>query len=268
MSKQKFKKFIHVLCVSFVGLMTLVAVKHASTQYTDTSKASEGAQQTQRSQRRNLSLQPEAFNLARRLGARFLPDKPQRSQMLGTIRSGSESQAFQVIREQKGDGEQVEISLDQSGGLLRWDAMNGATSAGTRASSRDRELIEKLVFDSADQFVLAQLRGAAYSTIARQVRPDDAIDGYDGPLWDVIRIQDSADEGKRAESPWRLYYLNTRTGLIDRIVSEIRGERLIAEISQWGNNDGETFPTQINWRRDQQVVMQLNVTQFSIGPAQ
>lgn len=152
MSKQKLKMFIPVLCVSFVGLVTVVSIKHASTHYSESPNASNGVQLTQRSRGRNLSLRPGAFNMARRLGTRFLPENPQRSLIAGTIRTGSENRVFQMVREQTGDGEQVEIGLDQSAAVLRWDARDGATSFGSRASGRDRDLIEKLVFDKCRLF--------------------------------------------------------------------------------------------------------------------
>jgi hypothetical protein len=80
------------------------------------------------------------------------------------------------------------------------------------ATGFDRQLLERVVFDSADQFVLAQLRGASYYTIARNVRPDEVGESYDGPVWTVVRINDpDRDEQRKPESSWRLYYINTAT---------------------------------------------------------
>ena len=128
----------------------------------------------------------------------------------------------------------------------------------------NRELIERLVFDSPDQFVLMQLRGASYYTVARSVRPADATDGYNGPLWTIVRVDDSQrDEAKTATSRWRLYYINTATGLIDRIESEVDGQRIVAEISSWTEQNGEKLPAQIVWTRDGQALMQYTLTNFS-----
>jgi hypothetical protein len=202
--------------------------------------------------------------MSRRLGQRFSPGKREISVLVGTLTIGSERRTVQTIRTQSDDGEQVEIKIAGSQGSLTWDAAQGALSSANRATDSDRQLIERLVLDSPDQFVLAQLRGASYYTIARNVRPVDAGDQYSGPLWNVIRIGDpEPDEAKRPESRWRLYYLNAVTGLIDRIESEAQGQQIVAELSSWTDLDGEKIPTQITWTHLDQTLMQYRLINFS-----
>jgi hypothetical protein len=166
-------------------------------------------------------------------------------------------------RKQSEDGESVEIRVAGSP-LLSWDGKQGALDVDQQATGSNRELIERLVFDSPDQFVLSQLRGASYYTVARSVRPVDATDGYNGPLWTIVRVDDpQRDEAKTATSRWRLYYINSATGLIDRIESEVDGQRIVAEISSWTEQNGEKLPAQIVWTRDGQALMQYSLTNFS-----
>ena len=231
-------------------------------------RASSGAQDQKAKAKdrslRNLSLQPEAFNLGRRLGTRFSPGKREKSILVGTVTIGTERRIVQTIRTQRDDGEQVEIKIAGAPGALTWDAGQGALSSSSRANAGDRELIERLVLDSPDQFVLAQLRGTSYYTVARNVRPVNAGDNYTGRLWDIVRVNDpEPDETKRPQSRWRLYYLNAVTGLIDRIESEVGGQRIVAEISGWTDQNGEKVPTQITWTRQGQTVMQYSLTNFS-----
>jgi len=168
-----------------------------------------------------------------------------------------------MMRKQSEDGESVELRVAGSP-LLSWDARQGALETDQQATASKRELIERLVFDSPDQFVLMQLRGASYYTVARSVRPADATDGYNGPLWTIVRVDDSQrDEAKTATSRWRLYYINTATGLIDRIESEVDGQRIVAEISSWTEQGGEKLPAQIVWTRNGQTLMQYTLTNFS-----
>lgn len=213
---------------------------------------------------RNLSLQPEAFNMGHRLGKRFSPGKRERSILIGTLTIGSEQRIVQTTRTQTDDGEQVEIKIAGSPGSLTWDRNQGALSSGSRATGSDRQLVERLALDSPDQFVLAQLRGASYYMVAPNVRPVNAGDNYTGPLWNIIRVGDpEPDEAKRPESRWRLYYLNAVTGLIDRIESEAQGQRIVAELSAWTDQDGEKTPTQITWTHLGQTLMQYRLTNFS-----
>ena len=211
---------------------------------------------------RNLALQPEAFNMSRRLGRRFASEARGQSVAPGNLIIGSQRHIVQVVRSQKDDGELVEIKLG-SGEKLGWDAGNGATSGNRRANGVERELIERIVSDSPDQFVLAQLRGASYYTVARNVRPVDAENNYNGPTWTVIRITDGeVDESKRPLSRWRLYYINTRTGLIDRVVSELHSEEVVAEFS-WTEIGGEKVPSRVVWKRGGQVLMRFDLGGFS-----
>jgi len=219
--------------------------------------------QTKSSGPRNLSLQPEAFNMGRRLGKRFSPGKREKSVLIGTLTIGSERRSVETTRTQTDDGEEIEIRIAGTPGALTWDRERGASSPTGRATGGDRELIERLVFDSPDQFVLAQLRGASYYTIARNVRPAEASDGYSGPLWNIVRVDHrETAQGSQAQSRWRLYYLNTATGLIDRIVGEVNGEQIVAELT-WSESNGEKIPIQIVWKRQGQVIMQYSLSNFS-----
>jgi hypothetical protein len=213
---------------------------------------------------RNLSLQPEAFNLSRRLGQRFSSRTREISTFIGTLAIGPDRKIVTTIRKQTDDGEQVEIHVAGSPGVLTWDATQGPLSANARATGSDRELIERLVFDSPDQFVLAQLRGASYYTLTYNVRPVDAGENYRGPLWNIVRVNDPEnDETKRPQRRWRLYYINAATGFIDRIESEVQGLRIVAEVSGWIDQNGETVPSQIAWKQQGQTLMQFSLTNFS-----
>lgn len=214
---------------------------------------------------RNLALQPEAFNLSRRLGHRFSPGKHETSELVGTLTFGSERRAVRTTRLQTDDGERIEIGIAGTPRVLSWDREHGSLAANDRAVGADRKLIERLVLDSPDEFVLAQLRGASYYTVNRNVRPDDAGNDYAGPTWRVIRIDDpERDETKRPQSRWRLHYVNNRTGLIDRIVSNIDGQEFTAELS-WTEVAGETVPARIIWKRQGQLLMRFDLGGFSHG---
>jgi ABC-type phosphate transport system substrate-binding protein len=137
---------------------------------------------------RNLRLQPEAAKLAKALGKRFAAEKKLRSVLVGSLTIDGVTRAVSVIRQQQDDGEEVNIQLNGSQTALAWSLDTAAIADGSRAAGAERTLIERLVFDSPDQFVLAHLRGASYFTVARHVRPTEATDGYEGPLWDVVRV--------------------------------------------------------------------------------
>ena len=256
------------LCALLIGLVAcgatallVAAARRTTDKQSLTAQTTTTVRTTRR--RRNLSLQPEALRLARQLGARFLADKSAASVLVGIVTIGSETRTMQIIRKPSEDGESVEIQVAGSP-ALSWDAKQGAVASDRQANGSERELIERLVFDSPDQFVLMQVRGSSYYTVARTVRPTDAPDGYDGSLWTIVRVDDpERDEAKKPASRWRLYYLNTATGLIDRIESEVEGRRIVAEFLSWTEQNGEKVPAQIVWTRDGQTLMRYSLTNFS-----
>ncbi|HEX7772302.1 MAG TPA: hypothetical protein VF435_07755, partial [Pyrinomonadaceae bacterium] len=119
---------------------------------------------------RNLSLQPEAFKLSRRLGNRFMSSRQTSSTLAGTLITGTQQQEVNVVRRQTSGGEDVGIGV--AGVALTWSDGEGPGASGSNVNEGQRMLIERLVLDSPDQFVLAQLRGASYYTVARNVRAD------------------------------------------------------------------------------------------------
>lgn len=251
--------------VAAVAVNVLLAARSSSETET-IAPNKQGAPQpaNNRARSRNLSLQPEAFNLSRRLGRRFSTNKPQESTVIGNLKIGTEESQATVIRKVRDDGEQVEIQAPNLGRTLGWNSLRGAFAADAPATGNVRDLIERIVLDSPDQFVLAQLRGASYQTIARNVRPAGVSDDYAGPLWTVVRVDESApDKEKKTRTNWRLYYLNSKTGLLDKIVSQGEAGQIETQLSGWTDFAGEKVATQITWSSNERVIMQYRIIQFS-----
>jgi hypothetical protein len=125
-------------------------------------------------------------------------------------------------------------------------------------------LVERLTLDSPDQFVLAQLRGASYFTIARNVRPADAVDGYNGPLWNLVRIDErQQNEALRPQSTWRIYYLNVQTGLPERVEYQLNGQEIKVEFLEWTEQQGEKTPSYVQWTSNGQPIMEYRAATVS-----
>jgi hypothetical protein len=213
-----------------------------------------------------LSFQPEANRVRRRLGQRFLVPGHERATIVGTLTLGAQQYPVRILRTQNDDGERVDIALDGGPTLLSWSATEGARSGSSVATGSERVLIERLVLDSPDQFIQAQLRGASYYTVARNAMPAEAkaSDDYSGPVWDLVRVgEPSSYSSNRPVSLSRLYYINSSTGLIDKIAYEEKGETVTAEVSDWISQAGETEPTRIIWKTNNQVLMQLTVNNIA-----
>jgi hypothetical protein len=233
--------------------------------------ASQGAPTSPRKQLTGrLALQPEADRMRRRLGQRFLTPGREVSAIVGTLSIGADRQSISITRTQDEDGEQVQISIGGRSTALTWDQSTGASLDGKSASGGDRALIERLALDSVDQFIMAQLRGASYYTVARDVQPASAQapDAYEGPVWDVVRVTEPQNAGVKPLSLSRHYFINSETGQLERVVSDEQGQTVVAELSGWTTQAGERVPTRIVWSRDKQFVMELDLSSFAIGPRQ
>ena len=210
---------------------------------------------------RSLSLQPEARKLSRLLGSRFLSSSPSIVTITGTVTIGPNSQTMTIARRQTETGESVQIVSGTK--TLSWNEVDAGRATTGISTPDDEVLLERLVFDGPEQFVLAQVRGASYYTIARNVRPEDVSSDYSGPLWTVVRVTEAQDDKLRPMSEWRLYYINTRTGLIDRVVSQSEGQTVEATILSWNEQNGERIPGHITWSVAGKLIMDYLVTNFS-----
>ena len=214
---------------------------------------------------RNLSLQPEAWKLSRRLGARFSAKGRGTTIVTGTlIVADNRQQQVTVTRRQNDGGESVDVALGDR--TLTWTNGDGVRGVVSSPTTSERTSVEQLILDSPDQFILAQLRGAAYYTVARNVRADvGGSDNYNGPLWDLIRVEEpGTDERARPLSSSRLYYINVRTGLIDKIVSEFEGSKIETNLLEWVDQAGEKVPSRIIWKRDEATVQEFRLTNVAI----
>lgn len=212
--------------------------------------------------RRNLALQPEASRVARLLGKRFGPASRSTMAVSGQLSIAEGPQAITLTRRQTENGETVNLNL--SNRALTWNAEEGAKANANAPNGSERLLLERLILDSPDQFVLAQLRGASYFTVARNVRPTDATDGYNGALWNLVRVDEpQADESRKALSTWRIYYLNVQTGLPDRVEYQLNGKVIRAEFLEWTDQQGEKTPSLVRWSSDGQMVMEYHATSIS-----
>jgi hypothetical protein len=218
-----------------------------------------------------LSLQPEAAKLRRRLGQRFLTQGREVAMLDGALKLGGQQYIVRIIRSQEDDGESMAVALNRGPATLTWSDKDGAKSAGSPATDETRALLERLALDSPDQFIMAQLRGASYYTVARDARPVEAgdADNYTGTRWDLVRVAEPINLSQnRPQSLCRLYFINSSTGLIDKVVSQEQGDTITAEISGWVTQAGETIPTRVVWKRNNQTIMELIIANVSHNPKQ
>jgi len=249
--------FISVSIALVACATSVILISRAST------KSPEPAQPRKQSKVRNMSLRPEALSVSRRLGDRFKSASRSVSTTVGTLTMGGNEQPIVLVRRQTDTGETVDIHIGNRG--LKWKEREALTAVSGEPSDAERLLAERLILDSPDQFVLAQLRGAGYFTIAHNVRPTDAGDDYSGPLWNMVRVDEppQQDDNARPFSIWRIYYINVETGLPDRIEYQLNGQDIRTDFLGWSDRQGEKTPERITWSSGGQVIMEFTARNVS-----
>jgi hypothetical protein len=249
------------------GVVAFILARTGAAEKTTSSPTN--LQSSARGTSRNLSLQPEAFKLSRRLGYRFKSGESSAT-MVGTLTTGGTERSVNITRRQVPAGEDVIVGIAGEAGTLAWNDVAGAQAIGTQLNEAQQTMLERVALDNPDQFVLAQLRGASYYTVARNVRSDvGGSDNYNSPLWDVVRVDEPQTQGaRRLTANSRLYYINVQTGLIDKIASESNGETIEADVLEWSEQTGNKFPSHILWKRGNETVQEFRLTSVSIQAQQ
>lgn len=260
-----------MMALSAAAIMAVRANSPAPSDANPTTPAAvQGQVRAQSRLQSRLALQPYADRLRRRLGKRFVAPGREVSVLTGELTIGSQRNPIRIVRSQDDEGETVSIALSGQPASLSWDSQQGARSDGPSASANLRSLIERLVLDSPDQFVLAQLRGASYYTLGQSFKPSLAGgENYSGPLWTLVRVSEPAGSGlNKPLSDVRLFYINEKTGLIDKVSSQEGGEVIVADFSDWVKVGEELLPRRTSWSRNKQVVMELELNNIGHGPKQ
>lgn len=262
MSRRRNRLFLGGAIVLIACATSVILISRASTK-TPQRPSETSAQPGRASRNRNLSLRPEALAVSRQLGNRFKAASRSVSVIAGSLNAGGNQHPLVLIRRQTDTGETVEVKMGNRG--LKWSEREPLSEASGQPTDAERLLAERLILDSPDQFVLAQLRGASYFTVARNVRPADAADDYNGPLWNVVRVDEpqQQDENVRPLSTWRIYYINVLTGLPDRIDYQLNGQDIRTDFVEWSEQNGEKTPARVTWSSGGQVIMEYTARNVS-----
>lgn len=141
---------------------------------------------------------------------------------------------------------------------------DGTRSWGSRGlSEEDAILVEELARDSLERFITSQAMGEATLHLGDMFRMDDGTEAtYAGPFYDILRVDDNFAES--ASRP-TLYYLNSRTGLPERIVYQRNAGgtavKVEVEFSEWITVTGQKLPRSTVWKEDGVVVAELVISQ-------
>lgn len=197
--------------------------------------------------RRSLLSSRLALNLSA-LGNRLEQPGRERLIMMGSLRLADTAKTLELAAFLEfPDRLRLSLGAPQNRALI-FDGQQ-AKALLTPATSDDLDLIETLVYDSAEHFFAAQMQGKAMRFLGSRFRLDDGSNpDYSGPYFDVYKVADQI-KASGHERPAKLYYFNSDTFLLERVTYVInRGGADInveTKLSDWQETGGQQVARRI-----------------------
>ena len=154
----------------------------------------------------------------------------------------------------------------QKGAEIRVITFDGhrAEAAMPSVDTAEQDLIETLVYGTAEHFFDTQMQGMAMRFLGSRFRLDDGSSAdYSGPYYDVYKVADrvntSADQGERI----KLYYFNSETLLLERVTYEINRHGSTVKVEErlgdWTKEAGQQVARRIERFENGESVFVLTV---------
>ncbi len=148
---------------------------------------------------------------------------------------------------------------------------NAAHAVGEPPDSRELDLIELIVYDTAEHFFAHQAQGTATRFLGDHFRFDDGSQTDDASrFYDVYEVVEQVNTTNPARRQSKLYFFNCNTLLLDRITYSLErnGSQVAVEIqiSNWQNVQGQQVPARIVRLENQRSVLTLTLNSTSLSP--
>jgi hypothetical protein len=199
-------------------------------------------------------------------------EKPgkERLTLAGTLNRASEQPvAFAGILEFP---DRLRITM-QSSPQSRTIVFDGQTvrTVGGSLTSAEKDLIESLVYDTAEHFFSAQTEGAPTRHLGNHFRTDDcSTANYAGPFYDVFSMTDLIKVTPDTRSQSKFYCFNSETHLLEKVhYQTLRNGASVeveTQISGWRRIEDQQVPSRVIRKENTQQVFVLTITSATLGP--
>ncbi len=150
---------------------------------------------------------------------------------------------------------------------------DGATVVRSEAGSNafDDELLETLVFDSAEHLFVSQMRGAATRSLGSRFRlTEDSRAEYSGPYYDIFEVTEASPIRQESVRQTRQYFFNSDTQVLELV--KYRGSGNLGEsavevrLENWQRAEGQLFPRRIVRLENEVPVITLTISSITVSP--
>lgn len=215
-------------------------------------------------------LRPQLHAALGALGDRLEKPGKERLTLTGTITKAGRQQAIPVLLVWEFPGRlRLEEQVD---GQRHTTVFNGnnARRNGNSLSRREEDLIETLIHDSVEHFLISQLDGAATRFLGSRFRLDDGTaTNYEGPFYDLYETSELIKVGREIRRQTKVYYFNSDTNLLERVKYQVRRDGLATlvevRLNNWHEVQGQKLPGEIVRLENDTPVLRFTITSTGIG---
>jgi len=205
------------------------------------------------------------------LGDRLERPGKERLSVTGTLRRSEDSQAEEVIAVfEFPDRFRLTIQRGHQTRVITFDGEQ-AKATGNPIDTGERDLLDTLLYGTAEHFFMTQTQGQATRFLGARFRMDDGSSAnYSGPYYDIYQVADQIKTSASEREQNKLYYFNSATLLLERVAYEITRDgsavRVEETTSNWGQEQGQQVARRIERFENGVSVFVLTVRQAGFGP--
>jgi hypothetical protein len=249
--------------VTFVASGKLRGSKTTDTRTSTSQNASDRAKRKRATYVRRGNLSPKLNWHLNALGDRLEKPGRERLSVTGTLsRADSKAEEVTAVWEFP---DRLRLTR-QKGNQARVIAFDGeqVKAAGNALDEAEQDLIETLVYGSAEHFFDTQMEGMATRFLGSRFRLDDGSTAdYSGPYYDVYKIADQVKTSADQREQLKLYYFNSDTLLLERVVYEINRNgatvRVEERLGDWTREQGQQVARRIERFENGESVFVLRI---------
>ncbi len=210
------------------------------------------------------ALSPKLVWHLKAMGDRLEKPGRERLSVTGTLTRANDSQTNAIVAVSEFP-DRLRLTM-QKGAEIRVITFDGyrAEAAMPSVDTAEQDLIETLVYGTAEHFFDTQMQGMAMRFLGSRFRLDDGSSAdYSGPYFDVYKVADrvntSAEQGERI----KLYYFNSETLLLERVTYEINRNGSTVKVEErlgdWTKEEGQQVARRIERFENGESVFVLTV---------
>jgi hypothetical protein len=204
------------------------------------------------------------------LGDRLEKPGKERVTLTGTLTRQGDSQPVPITAVlQFPDRLLLTMQLGVQTRVVTFDG-NAVHSSGGPPDSRELNMIESVVYDTAEHFFAEQTHGTGMTTrfLGDHFRVDDGTElSYVGPYYDVYQTTERIKNSVLARDQTKLYWFNSNTQLLERVTYLLEQSSTSVEIriSGWQEILNQQIPSRIVRLEKNQPVLTLAFSSINVG---